>query len=315
MRGPAKLTLTLRVTGVRADGYHLIDAEMVSLALADTLTITPDGIGITCDGPFAPACRSTSRTSSRGAAARRTHGAACTSTRRSRTAVASVAARPTRRRCCAGRVTTISSARRALGADVPFCLVGGRAMVRGIGELIEPLPFEPIDVTLVIPPLAVSTPAVYRAWDELGGPRTRRSTTREPAAIAVEPDSPIGATRIEEAAGWRPTLAGSGATWFLRGHHEIAPALPDAVVLHTDADAHRPASRQRRARRSSTGADGRSRGQGHLPRWRWWRVRRSIFLCFFLRMRLRRFLISEPIARETLSGARAATQTPSNDVS
>jgi hypothetical protein len=28
---------------------------------------------------------------------------------------------------------------------------------------------------------------------------------------------------------------------------------------------------------------------------RWWRVRRSIFLCFFLRIRLRRFLISEPI--------------------
>ena len=27
---------------------------------------------------------------------------------------------------------------------------------------------------------------------------------------------------------------------------------------------------------------------------RWWRVRRSIFLCFFLRMRLRRFLINDP---------------------
>ncbi|MEA3184977.1 MAG: hypothetical protein QOJ74_1454, partial [Ilumatobacteraceae bacterium] len=28
---PAKLTLSLRVMGVRSDGYHLIDAEMVSL--------------------------------------------------------------------------------------------------------------------------------------------------------------------------------------------------------------------------------------------------------------------------------------------
>lgn len=28
---------------------------------------------------------------------------------------------------------------------------------------------------------------------------------------------------------------------------------------------------------------------------RWWRVRRSIFLCFFFRMRLRRFLINEPM--------------------
>ncbi|MEY5060064.1 MAG: hypothetical protein RJA51_1811, partial [Actinomycetota bacterium] len=31
----AKLTLSLRVTGVRDDGYHLINAEMVSLGLAD----------------------------------------------------------------------------------------------------------------------------------------------------------------------------------------------------------------------------------------------------------------------------------------
>ena len=29
----AKLTLSLRVTGVRDDGYHLIDAEMVSRIL------------------------------------------------------------------------------------------------------------------------------------------------------------------------------------------------------------------------------------------------------------------------------------------
>ena len=36
---------------------------------------------------------------------------------------------------------------------------------------------------------------------------------------------------------------------------------------------------------------------------RWWRVRRSIFLCFFLRIRLRRFLISEPIRAATLQGA------------
>ena len=34
---------------------------------------------------------------------------------------------------------------------------------------------------------------------------------------------------------------------------------------------------------------------------RWWRVRRSIFLCFFFRMRLRRFLINEPIRVATLS--------------
>ena len=42
---PAKLTLSLRVTGVRDDGFHLLDAEMVSIDLADTLTFEP-GSGI-----------------------------------------------------------------------------------------------------------------------------------------------------------------------------------------------------------------------------------------------------------------------------
>ena len=36
---PAKLTVTLRVTGVREDGYHLIDAEMITLDLHDTLEV------------------------------------------------------------------------------------------------------------------------------------------------------------------------------------------------------------------------------------------------------------------------------------
>ena len=38
---PAKLTLSLQVTGTRDDGYHLIDAEMVTLDIADVLTVTP----------------------------------------------------------------------------------------------------------------------------------------------------------------------------------------------------------------------------------------------------------------------------------
>lgn len=50
---PAKLTLSLRITGVRDDGYHLIDSEMVTLALGDTVAITPGATGVSCDGPYA----------------------------------------------------------------------------------------------------------------------------------------------------------------------------------------------------------------------------------------------------------------------
>ena len=46
---PAKLTKTLRITGVRSDGYHLIDAEMVTLDFGDLLEVTPGAHGLKVD--------------------------------------------------------------------------------------------------------------------------------------------------------------------------------------------------------------------------------------------------------------------------
>lgn len=234
---PAKLTLSLRITGVRSDGYHLIDAEMVSLALADTLTIG-DGTGLTCEGPFAVgtpldesnlvarALRMVRRHAAVHIHKVIPHGGGLGGGSTDAAAVLRWAG-----------FTDIAAAA-AIGADVPFCLVGGRARVRGIGELIEPLPFVSIPITLVVPPLAISTPAAYREWDQLGGPHSESNNDvvndLEPAAIAVEPLLARWRDRINEAAGERPALAGSGATWFLRGHHRIAEALPDALVVHTE---------------------------------------------------------------------------------
>ncbi len=42
---PAKLTLSLAVTGVRADGYHELRSEMVSLSLSDELTFREGDAG------------------------------------------------------------------------------------------------------------------------------------------------------------------------------------------------------------------------------------------------------------------------------
>ena len=44
---PAKLTVSLAVTGVRPDGLHELRAEMVTLSLADELTITEESTGLT----------------------------------------------------------------------------------------------------------------------------------------------------------------------------------------------------------------------------------------------------------------------------
>lgn len=104
-----------------------------------------------------------------------------------------------------------------LGADVPFCLRGGRARVTGIGEVFEPLPFEERTYTLLVPPFGCSTPAVYARWDELGGPRGEGGNDLEPAALAVEPRLAAYRDSLGEATGRTPRLAGSGSTWFVEG--------------------------------------------------------------------------------------------------
>jgi len=234
VEAPAKLTRTLRITGVRDDGYHLIDAEMVTLVLADTLTIDPDGAGLTADGPFAAgvpldggnlveqALRLAGRTAGIHLRKEIPHGGGLGGGSADAAAVLR----------WAGYGDLVGASR--LGADIAFCLCGGRARVRGIGEVIDPLPPIALEFTLVVPPLVVSTPAAYRAWDELGGPTADGPNDLEHAAIAVVPELARWRDRIGDLAGTAPTLAGSGATWFVDGHHPALRALePAATVVLT----------------------------------------------------------------------------------
>lgn len=235
---PAKLTLSLRITGVREDGYHLIDAEMVALELADTLVIDPAGRGLSADGPFAAgmpldesnliakALRLAGREAGVHVHKAIPHGGGLGGGSADAAAVLRWAGYGT-------APDHLAEAAR-LGADIAFCLVGGRARVRGIGEIVEPLAPTPLDVTLVVPPLAVSTPAAYRAWDELGGPTAVGPNDLEPAALAVVPELAAWRDRITDCCGVQPVLAGSGATWFVIGHHvELHALAPEATVVLT----------------------------------------------------------------------------------
>lgn len=218
----AKLTWSLRVTGVRADGYHELDAEFVSLDLADQVQVRPGGEGITVSGPYADGvptdgsnlvARALAVTGLRAAVhvvKRIPHGGGLGGGSADAAAILR----------WAGIDDPIVAAR--LGADVPFCVRGGRARVGGIGEVLTPLPYEARTVTLVVPPFGVSTPAVYRAWDELGGPRSSGPNDLEPAALAVEPRLAEWRDAIEAATGETPVLAGSGSTWFLVGERDNA---------------------------------------------------------------------------------------------
>lgn len=49
-----------------------------------------------------------------------------------------------------------------LGADVPYCIMGGTAIATGIGEILTPLPTPPqCHIVIAKPPISVSTAYVY----------------------------------------------------------------------------------------------------------------------------------------------------------
>jgi len=215
----AKLTLSLRITGVRPDGYHLIDGEMVSLDLADRLELSVgDGLDVVGEarrsvpgGPDNLVSRAL-MVSGRRAAVRLHKRIPSGAGLGGGSADAAAILR------WAGVADVGIGAR--LGADVPFCLVGGRARVTGIGDEVSPLPFEPVDgrpYTLLIPPLHVSTVEVYRSWDRLGGPVGDGGNDLELAALVVEPELAKWRDRLGDSTGETPLLAGSGGTWFVAG--------------------------------------------------------------------------------------------------
>lgn len=55
-----------------------------------------------------------------------------------------------------------------VGADVPFFLQDAPCRVKGIGEILEPLPpfLTGWHIVLLCPPVKVSTPWAYQAWDK-----------------------------------------------------------------------------------------------------------------------------------------------------
>lgn len=222
LRAPAKLTLSLRVVNRRPDGFHTIDAEMVSLDFADELSLAEaEETVLEVEGPASRGVVGDSRNLVVRALAAAGRAAAVRLVKNVPAGAglgggSSDAAAVLRWAGCQELGVAM-----ALGADVPFCLVGGRARVQGTGEAVEPLEFEERVFTLLTPPLHVSTPWVYSAWDEIGQPAGPNGNDLEPAALVVEPGLELWRDRLSEATGQVPRLAGSGSTWFVEG------AFPD----------------------------------------------------------------------------------------
>ena len=233
LSAPAKLTLSLSVVGVRHDGYHLVDAEMVAVDLTDELEMS-DGDGMEVlvpDGGFEVSEDGENLVAQ---ALRLVGKKAHVVIRKSVPAGAGLGGGSADAAAIlrwAGWDDVAGSV--VLGADVPFCLVGGRARVTGIGEVVEPLPFEERVFTLLTPPVGCPTPDVYRRWDEMGGPLGEHGNDLEPAAVGLVPALVRWRDELEDTAGCRPKLAGSGSTWFVEGEYpgegrRVVRTLPSA---------------------------------------------------------------------------------------
>ncbi|MHB8293256.1 MAG: 4-(cytidine 5'-diphospho)-2-C-methyl-D-erythritol kinase [Acidimicrobiales bacterium] len=242
---PAKLTRRLAIVGTRpGDGYHLIDAEMVSVSLVDVVEITSlggrlptgnagveaaerveviDRTGL-ATGVGVPAGGSNLVMRALAAAGRR---AAIKLTKTVPPGAglgggSSDAAAVLR---WAG-ISDLAVAA-AVGSDVAFCLSGGRARVTGAGEQVAPLTHLDLDFTLMLSPMMVPTSRVYAAFDR-GDGRGGLRNDLEAAALVVEPRLEEARQHLWRATGQRPMLAGSGSTWFVEGAH---PGAEGAVTM------------------------------------------------------------------------------------
>ena len=184
LRAFAKINLSLRVSSVRADGFHDVRTILQAIDLFDRVKCEAlrGPFQIRCDMPGVP----TDRTNLVWKAAQLLWDAAERSGEPRNTVVTlqknipmkaglgggssnAAAALLGLRRLWKLRVPDeqIHALAARLGSDVPFFLVGGTALGLGRGEEVYPLEnLPPYPVVLVIPPFGVATNDAYGWFDE-----------------------------------------------------------------------------------------------------------------------------------------------------
>ncbi len=193
---PAKINLTLDVVGKRDDGYHLIQTIMQAVDYADTVTVRltkEAGIRLRVSDSRLPTDRR--NTAWRAAAAfldavgEKGRGVEIAVQK----AIPMEAGLAGGSADAAGVLTALNrlmdtrltpdelcSIGEAVGADVPFCVLGGAASAEGIGTILSPLPsMPPCWLVIAKPDRGVSTAEAYRLVDRAEIPRRPR-----PGAVA-----------------------------------------------------------------------------------------------------------------------------------
>lgn len=246
-KGYGKINLALAITGRRDDGYHNIDTIFQSVELCDTIQIEEaPGLELTCSDASLP-CDETNL-------AYRAFAALAPYSRKRRGARIHIDKHIPLAAGLAGGSADGAAVLRGLnrlwqlgltaeelcrigasiGADVPFCLLGGTMRGRGIGDVLEPLrPLPPWKVIILHPPVPVYTGRAYALFDACPPLKTVLVDAAAAAAEArdfqglaeamgntfeelVMPDVPLigECRRLLMSHGLRPLMAGSGPTVF-----------------------------------------------------------------------------------------------------
>ena len=245
----AKINWSLDITGVREDGYHLMDMLMQPVSLADTITLTPqDSLTLACAGK--PLLRADERhLALRAARLLKDYtgypgGAAIHVFKRIPVGAglgggsADAAAVLRGLNLLWGTAVPPEELERLglqLGADIPFCLRGGLTRTRGIGEQMENLPCGRFSSLIVIQPCrGLSTRDVFQAWHDAPDavhPDTEASVRAlaegditplrrslgnvlQPVSVRLRPEIGQAVSRLKSAGADVALMTGSGSAVF-----------------------------------------------------------------------------------------------------
>jgi 4-diphosphocytidyl-2-C-methyl-D-erythritol kinase len=185
LKAPAKLNLTLDVTGPAPNGYHTLDMVMHSVSLFDTVTLELCD-EVLLDGPswlpsderniaFLAATRLRERAGTRaGARITLEKNIPVQAGLGGGSADAAAVLKGLNQLWGLGlRPEELREIGLGLGSDVPFMLSGGTARVRGLGETIEPIEIKGAKpwYLLAKPEGGVGTADAYKLYDSLGAGR------------------------------------------------------------------------------------------------------------------------------------------------
>jgi 4-diphosphocytidyl-2-C-methyl-D-erythritol kinase len=273
VHAPAKLNLCLFLGPIRADGLHELCSLFEPLALADLLRIEPAARDeVLCPGVEGPA---EANLAARALAALRERGWEREPLRIEVEKLTPVAAglgggsadAAAVLRLAAGEVADLHEIAAGLGADVPSQLRPALALVRGAGELVEPLPRPSGHAVILLPGGGgLSTPAVFSEADRLGLGRSGAELDElaaglrqaagagssplayaellandlEPAAVSLRPEIGAALGRLREAGAPLAFLSGSGPTAVglfedLAAARAAAAELPDPDAIVCEA--------------------------------------------------------------------------------